>query len=161
MSSFSRFVTSIIDLFAKIPESLIAFLARFSLAAVFWRAGQTKIEGLRIDIVEGYWHLGIPRLSDDAVFLFTYEYQLPWINPVVAAALAAIAEHLFAILLLIGLATRFSALALLIMTMIIQFLVYPGAYATHGLWAALLLYLISRGPGVISVDHFWRVKLRG
>lgn len=161
MNSFSRFVLSIVDLFGRIPESLIAFLARFSLGAVFWKAGQTKIEGLRIDIVDGYWHWGIPTLSDNAVYLFTYEYQLPWINPVLAAALAAIAEHLFAIFLLIGFATRFGAFALLIMTMIIQFLVYPGAYATHGLWAALLLYLIARGPGVISVDHFWKVRVRG
>ncbi|MGS0757632.1 DoxX family protein, partial [Roseateles sp. GG27B] len=58
------------------------------------------------------------------------------------------------LLLLIGLCTRFSALAMLGMTLVIQFFVYPGAYATHGTWAAVLLYLIARGPGTLSVDHW-------
>jgi len=57
------------------------------------------------------------------------------------------------ILILLGLATRFSALALLVMTMTIQIFVYPGAYPTHGVWAAVLLYLMARGPGVFSLDH--------
>ena len=61
-------------------------------------------------------------------------------------------RFLVAGLILIGLATRFSALALLIMTGVIQFLVYPDAYATHGVWATVLLYLIARGPGAVSLD---------
>ena len=68
--------------------------------------------------------------------------------------MAAAAEHLFPFLILIGLGTRFSALALLGMTLVIQVLVYPGAYATHGTWAAVLLYLMVRGPGALSVDHW-------
>ena len=56
-------------------------------------------------------------------------------------------------LILLGLATRFSSLALLGMTLTIQLFVYPGAYPTHGTWAAVLLLLIARGPGVLSVDH--------
>ena len=67
--------------------------------------------------------------------------------------MAAFAEHLFPLLLLFGLATRFSALALLGMTLVIQVFVHPVAYATHGTWAALLLYLMARGPGVFSIDH--------
>ena len=67
--------------------------------------------------------------------------------------MAAFAEHFFPILILLGLATRFSALALLVMTMTIQVFVYPGAYPTHGVWAAVLLYLMARGPGRFSVDH--------
>ena len=70
------------------------------------------------------------------------------------APMAATAEHLFPLLILIGLATRFSALALLGMTLVIQLFVYPGAYATHGTWAAVLLVLIARGPGMLSVDHW-------
>jgi putative oxidoreductase len=58
------------------------------------------------------------------------------------------------IFLLLGLATRLSALGLLGMTLVIQVFVYPGAYATHGTWAALLLLLISRGPGRVSLDHW-------
>lgn len=70
-----------------------------------------------------------------------------------AAYLAAFAEHFFPILILIGFATRFSALALLGMTLTIQLFVYPDAYPTHGTWAAVLLYLMARGPGKLSIDH--------
>jgi putative oxidoreductase len=87
------------------------------------------------------------------VALFQDEYKLPLIPPELAAPMAAFAEHLFPLLLLIGLGTRLSAFGLLGMTLVIQVFVYPGAYATHGTWAALLLYLISRGPGAFSIDH--------
>jgi putative oxidoreductase len=146
-------VTALIRLFERIPHSLIAFLARFSIAAVFWNSGQTKIEGLVLNVVSGDFALGWPRLSESALYLFENEYKLPFVPPELAAPMAAFAEHLLPLLLLFGLATRFSALALLGMTLVIQVFVYPGAYATHGTWAALLLYLMARGPGVFSIDH--------
>lgn len=138
----------------RIPHSLIAALARFSIAAVFWSSGQTKVQGLVLDFVSGQFEFGWPRLADSAVALFRDEYRLPWLAPELAAPLAATAEHVFPLLLLIGLATRFSALALLGMTLVIQVFVYPGAYATHGTWAAVLLFLAARGPGVLSLDHW-------
>lgn len=144
----------IIGLFDRIPESLIALFARFSIAAIFWKSGQTKIEGLAIDIISGEFQLGVPRLSGSALFLFREEYRLPLIPPELAAPLAATAEHLFPLLLLLGLATRFSALALLIMTAIIQLFVYPDAYPTHAVWATALLFLMARGPGKVSLDHW-------
>jgi len=150
----ARFVLPLIALFQRIPDSLIAFVGRFSIAAVFWKSGQTKIEGLAIDIVDGTFTLGIPHLSESAVALFQDEYALPLLPPTLAAILAAFAEHVFPILILLGLATRFSALALLGMTLVIQIFVYPGAYPTHGVWAAVLLYLVAKGPGVLSVDHW-------
>lgn len=153
-SALSRGVHAVIELFERIPHSLIALVARFSIAAVFWNSGQTKIEGLAVNIVNGEFQFGWPRLSESALALFQYEYQLPIIPPELAAPMAAVAEHLFPLLLLVGLATRFSALALLGMTLVIQVLVYPGAYATHGTWAAVLLYLMAGGPGVLSVDHW-------
>lgn len=143
----------IIDLFGAIPDSLIAVIGRFSIAAVFWKSGQTKVQGFAIDIVSGELTLGWPRLSDSVVDLFRYEYNLPLIPPEIAALMAAFAEHLFPLLILIGLATRFSALALLVMTATIQLLVYPDAYPIHGVWAAVLLFLIARGPGTFSLDH--------
>lgn len=143
-----------VPIFERIPASLIAFIARFSIAAVFWKSGQTKIEGLGVDLVSGEFHLGWPRLSDSALALFKDEYRLPLVSPELAAPMAAFAEHFFPILLLVGLATRFSALALLIMTLTIQIFVYPDAYPTHGVWAAVLLYLMTRGPGRISLDHW-------
>lgn len=136
----------------RIPHGFIALLGRFSIAALFWKSGQTKVEGLAIDIVSGEFTLGLPRLSDSAVALFRDEFRLPIIPPEIAAPLAAFAEHLFPLLILIGLATRFSALALLVMTATIQVFVYPDAYPTHGVWAAVLLYLVARGPGAVSVD---------
>jgi len=139
--------------FERIPNGLIALLARFSIAAVFWNSGQTKVQGLVVNFVSGDFVLGWPRLSDSALALFQYEYELPFVSPELAAPMAAFAEHLLPLLLLFGLATRFSALALLGMTLVIQVFVYPGAYATHGTWAALLLYLMARGPGVFSIDH--------
>lgn len=141
-------------LLSRIPDSLIAFVARFSIAAVFWKSGQTKIEGLAIDLVNGEFRLGLPQLSDDALYLFREEYRLPLIPPEIAAPLAATAEHVFPLLLLVGLATRLSAAALLAMTLTIQLFVYPDAYPTHGTWAAVLLYLMAHGPGRVSLDHW-------
>ena len=142
-----------IDLFGAIPDSLIALLGRFSIAAIFWKSGQTKIQGFAIDIVSGEYAFGIPRLSDSAVGLFRSEYRLPLMPPELAAPMAAFAEHLFPLLILIGLATRFSAGALLAMTLTIQLFVYPDAWPTHGVWATVLIFLMAKGPGVFSLDH--------
>lgn len=150
-----------ITLLEKIPHSLIAFLARFSIAAVFWKSGQTKVEGLAIDLIDGTFELGWPRLADSAIPLFQSEYNVPLLSPEIAAHLAAFAEHFFPALILIGLATRFSALALLGMTLTIQIFVYPDAYPTHGTWAAVLLYLMTTGPGKLSIDHLIARRFQG
>ncbi|MEO4047705.1 DoxX family protein [Pseudomonas sp. CAU 1711] len=143
----------LIALFEQVPYGLIALLGRFSIAAIFWKSGQTKVQGFALDIVSGEFQFGLPQLSNSAVFLFQEEYRLPLIAPEPAALLAAIAEHLFPALILLGLATRLSALALLVMTLTIQLLVYPDAYPTHGVWATVLLLLLAKGPGAVSLDH--------
>lgn len=145
------------EVLERFPYSLLALLGRFSIAAVFWKSGQTKVQGLAIDLVQGEFQLGWPRLSESAVALFKDEYRLPLIPPELAAPLAAFAEHLFPLLLLLGLATRFSALALLGMTLTIQVFVYPDAYTVHGVWATVLLMLMAQGPGKVSLDH-WLVR---
>ena len=114
---------------------------RVAIAGIFWMSARTKVEG---------WF----TISDSAYALFRDEYKLPLLPPELAAQMATVAEHLFPVLLVLGLFTRLSALALLGMTLVIQLFVYPGAYATHGTWAAVLLYLIARGPGTLSVDHW-------
>jgi len=129
-------------------------LGRFSIAAVFWKSGQTKIEGFAVDLIAGDVQLGWPRLAESALALFESEYRLPFLPPELAAPMAALGEHVFPLLILLGLATRFSSLALLGMTLTIQIFVYPDAYPTHGVWATVLLLLIARGPGIVSVDHW-------
>jgi len=140
----------------RIPEDLIALLGRFSIAAIYWQSGQTKIEGFAVDLVDRSFELGWPHLSESALYLFRDEYRLPLVQPEVAAALAAVGEHVLPVLVLLGLGTRFAALGLLVMTAVIQFLVYPGAYPTHGVWATVLLWLMARGPGRFSLDHLIR-----
>lgn len=123
----------------KFPQSLLSLFARIFPAAVFWRSGETKVEGF--------------HLSDNAIDLFRDEYRLPFIDPELAAKIAAISEHLFPFLLVLGLASRLAAFALLIMTLVIEIFVYPDAWPEHGLWATCFLIVITRGPGVFSVDH--------
>lgn len=134
----ARWILSCIRVMDAIPHALVQLAARIFPAAVFWMSGQTKVEG---------W-----RVSDTAVALFQDEYKLPLIDPVIGAHLAAFAEHFFPLLLVIGLASRFAALALLGMTLVIQIFVYPGAWPTHGVWAACFLVVIARGAGAISLD---------
>jgi putative oxidoreductase len=146
-------VRQVIQLFEKIPYSLIAFIARFSIAAVFWKSGQTKVEGFAVDLIGGTFELGEPRLAASTLPLFRSEYHVPLLSPEVAAHMAAFAEHFFPVLILIGFATRFSALALIGMTLVIQLFVYPDAYPTHGTWIAVLLLLVAKGPGRLSIDQ--------
>ena len=137
------------------PYSAVALLARFGIAMTFWQSGQTKVEGFVVDPIGGQFMLGIPHLAPGTVDLFRDEYALPIIPPDIAAVMAASAEHLFPFLLILGLATRLSALALLGMTLVIQTLVYPSAYPTHAVWATVLLLLATRGGGVLSLDHLF------
>ncbi len=143
----------LIGLMSRIPDSFIALIGRFSIAATFWRSGQAKVQGFAMDIVEGEFQLNMPRLSDSVIDLFREEYRLPLVSPELAAPITVFAEHLLPLLILMGLATRFSALALLAMTLTLQIFVYPDAYPTHGVWATVLLVLIARGPGVFSLDY--------
>ncbi|ADZ89493.1 DoxX family protein [Marinomonas mediterranea] len=140
-------------LFEKIPESLVLFVARFSIAAVFWKSGQTKIEGFSLDIISMKFQLGMPRLAESTAFLFEYEYGLPLIPPAIAAVLATVAEHVLPVLILFGFFTRFAALGLAGMTLVIQTFVYPDAYPTHGTWLAICLLLMLRGAGSLSLDR--------
>ena len=103
-------IRQFISLCTRIPNTLLAFVARFSIAAVFWKSGQTKVQGFEIDIVNREFTLGWPRLSDSVVDLFRDEYRLPLVPPEIAATMAAFAEHFFPVLILLGLATRLSAL---------------------------------------------------
>lgn len=125
-------------------EGVALLLARIALAGVFWRSGRSKI-------TDG----SLFEISDATRYLFENEYATVPLPPEIAAPLATMGEHLFPTLLVIGLATRLSAGALLAMTLVIQIFVYPEAWwTTHILWAALAAVLIVRGGGVLSLDAF-------
>ncbi|MBE1162252.1 DoxX family protein [Dyella acidiphila] len=126
-----------------VPPDLLLLVARLGIAAVFFQSGRTKVEGL----------LTIKPSTYD---LFANEYALPLIPSDWAARMATGAEHLFPVLLVLGLFTRASALALLGMTTVIEVFVYPDAWPTHLSWAGLLLPLVVRGGGTWSLDRFRR-----
>lgn len=128
-----------------VSHGLLALAARIAVAAIFFLSGRTKVDGLL-------------TVNDSAYSLFREEYKVPLLPPELAAHMATYAEHVFPILLVLGLFTRLSALALLGMTAVIQIFVYPGAWPTHLSWAVLMLYLIGRGAGPVSLDRAISLK---
>lgn len=122
-----------------IPDDALLLVARLGIAAVFFLSGRTKVEGLL-------------TITDGTYELFRTDYALPPVSPEIAAHAATYSEHLFPILLVLGLFTRPAALALLGMTLVIEIFVYPDAWPTHLSWAGLLLPLIARGGGAWSLD---------
>jgi putative oxidoreductase len=130
---------------ALVSSSMLSLVARFAIAAIFFLSGRTKVSGLL-------------TITPGAYELFRTEYKLPLVPPEVAVHMAAYAEHLFPILLVLGLFSRFSAFALLGMTTVIEVFVYPDAWPTHLSWAGLLLIIIGRGAGKLSLDHWFGIK---
>lgn len=131
---------------ARVPDALLLLVARLGIAAVFFMSGRTKVEGLL-------------TITDGTYELFRTEYALPLVPPEIAAHAATYSEHLFPILLVLGLFTRPAALALFGMTTVIEIFVYPDAWPTHLSWAGLLLPLIVRGGGAWSLDRLIRFRL--
>ena len=130
---------------AQIGHSLLAVAARLGIGAIFFLSGRTKIDGFL-------------TVNESAYTLFREDYKVPLLPPEFAAHMAAYAEHLLPLLLVLGLATRFSALGLLGMTAVIQIFVYPDAWPTHLSWAVALLYLAGRGAGPLSMDRALALK---
>ena len=142
-----------IDLFSRHTSEAIALLARIGLAFTFWLSGQTKIEGLVLDPLGLQVQWGWPRVSESALELFRNEYALPLLPPDWAALMAATAEHVLPLMLVLGLGTRVAALGVLGMTLVIQVFVYPLAFPTHALWAACALALLVHGGGRLALDR--------
>jgi putative oxidoreductase len=127
----------------RIPYSLVALVSRSAISSVFWRSGRTKVHGLSI--------------REETFVLFRDEYRVPLLSPDIAAYVTTVAEHVFPVLLVLGFASRLSALGLLGVTMVIQLFVFPSGWPQHILWIALLLLVVARGPGAVSLDHLvWR-----
>ena len=128
-----------------VSDSMLSLVARLAIAAVFFYSGRTKVSGFL-------------TIKPSTFNLFETEYVLPLLSPQLAAHLATYAEHLFPLLLAIGLLTRLSALALLGMTLVIQVFVYPDAWPTHLTWIGLMLRVIGRGAGHWSADRMLGIR---
>jgi putative oxidoreductase len=142
-----------IDLSSRHASEAITLLARIGLAFTFWLSGQTKIEGLVLDPLGLQVQWGWPHVSESALELFRSEYALPLLPPDWAALMAATAEHVLPLMLILGLGTRVAALGVLGMTLVIQLFVYPLAFPTHALWAACALALLVHGGGRLALDR--------
>jgi putative oxidoreductase len=132
---------------AQFPMAMILLMLRIGVGMVFWKSGLTKV----VTAESGLPLLPI-QLADSTVTLFETEYALPLLPPELAAWAAALGELMMPLLLIVGFASRLSAAALLGMTAVIQFFVYPGNWAEHLFWAGALAIILTRGPGAISLD---------
>ncbi len=135
-ASLTDTVAAITDRLGSFPKSVVELGLRAGVAAVFFKSGLSKIAN---------WEL--------TVQLFTEEYAVPLLRPELAAYLATAAELICPVLLVLGLAARVGALALLGMTAVIQVFVYPDSWAEHLMWASVFVYVLTQGPGKLSVDH--------
>jgi putative oxidoreductase len=120
----------------RFPLSILQLGMRIGVGAVFFNAGLLKY-----------------RSFEFAVKLFEDEYKVPLLDPTFGARLAMFNELTFSALLFLGLATRLATLPLLGMIAVIQTFVYPHAWPDHVFWASNLLFLLTRGPGMLSLDH--------
>ena len=126
-----------IALLDRFPPSILQLMFRIAIAAVFWSSGLTKIAS---------W--------DTTIALFRDEYRVPLLPPEIAAVMSATFELSCSALIVVGLATRLATLPLLGMTFVIQTFVYPEYWTQHLMWASVLLFLLTKGPGVFSLDHY-------
>jgi putative oxidoreductase len=121
---------------ARFPLSIIQLAGRIGVGATFFKAGLLKYQS---------WEF--------TVRLFQEEYRVPLLDPTVAARIAMVQELTIPIFLFLGLATRIATLPLLGMIAVIQMFVYPNAYNEHLVWSAILVLLLTRGPGLFSLDY--------
>jgi putative oxidoreductase len=129
---------------ARFPLSILELGLRVAVGATFFRSGMNKVESF-----------------DTAIVLFREEYRLPLLPPEIAAYLGTAVELSAPVLLVLGLFARLGAAALFAMTMTIQFLVYPANWPEHLMWASILAYVLTRGPGALSIDRIVAFNLFG
>ena len=124
------------DWLGRFPLAIIQLAMRIAVGSVFFKAGLLKYNS---------WEF--------AVKLFEDEYKVPVLAPAVAARLAMFNELTWPMFLFLGLATRFATFPLLVMISVIQIFVYPQAWGDNLLWASILVFLLTRGAGTLSLDH--------
>jgi putative oxidoreductase len=154
---------------SMLPYALVALALRLIMARVFFLDGQSKIVGIPVpvslpDLVQGFslkafnFSVLVPvDVAPGTIGLFMTKFAASPIPPVLAAYVVSYAEFILPIMLVLGFASRFAAIGLLGLTASFQFYLMPEAlWTTHIYWAAMLLVIVSRGPGQISIDHIIR-----
>jgi putative oxidoreductase len=159
---------------SMLPYTMVALALRFIMARVFFLDGQSKIVGIPIpvslpEVVQNFSLQGFSLkafsfsalvpvdVAPSTFAFFTAKFAASPVPPVLAAYVVSYAEFILPILLVLGFASRFAAIGLLGLTALFQFYLMPDAlWTAHIYWAAMLLVLISRGPGQISIDHIIR-----
>jgi len=139
---FGEQVRSLYIRAGEFPVTILSLMMRVALGTIFLKSALAKTAS---------W--------DTTVALFREEYAVPLLPPELAAELATATELVCAVLLFAGLATRLAALPLLGLVLVIQLFVYPQNWVDHLSWAAMLLFLVTRGPGALSIDHLVRRQL--
>lgn len=138
-----RVIEAVRDLLNRIPFSIVQLLMRIGVGSVFFTAGLLKYQSWQITLL-----------------LFRDEYKMPFLDPTMAARMATFNELTFSTLLFLGLGTRLATLPFLGMIAMIQTFVYPDAWVEHLVWASMLLVLLVRGGGALSLDHLIAKWLR-
>ncbi|WP_144140427.1 DoxX family protein [Paraburkholderia sp. BCC1884] len=153
-NGFERFIRLVLDRLESVARIAAPPLLRVALALPFFRSGLTRWDGFL-------------SLSGGTLYLFENQFKLHLFGklvgfpaPDIVAFAVGVAEITLPVLLVIGLASRFSALALLLMTGVIQ-LVFPDGWANfHLYWASLAVAILAWGPGALSLDHLIDSSLR-
>jgi len=133
-------IRSVLAALERFPLPIVVLAMRIGVGMVFFKSALTKLD-------DGW------MVSDSAVALFQDEYKVPILPPALAAGLGTLNEFFCSLMVILGLGARLGAAALLALTAVIQFLVYPGNWAEHLMWASLLAYVLTRGPGPVSADY--------
>ena len=154
MNLIKKLLNQVEKICLMLPDWFIILLSRFAVATVFWRSVQTKITGWEM-LGQSFQFY---NLSSSTFLLFQYEYDLPLLPYRLAAYAGTFAEFFLPVFLVLGLETRYAALGLLGVTVVIQFLVFPNAWPTHILWVVPLLYIVKQGGGLVSIDHLLKLK---
>ena len=164
MEKIKNMMVGATNMMTKIPAGAISMLARVTMATIFWKSAMTKIafndEGLGDFSMAQVWNVITLdwSVNDNTYMLFEYEYDLPLLSVDWAAHLSIAAEIILPIALILGLFTRFTALAMLMMTLVIQIFVYPNLWTVHGLWAVALMVIMTKGGGMLSLDNLLKKK---
>ncbi|TCN21249.1 DoxX family protein [Sinorhizobium americanum] len=138
-----RLHDTVVALATALPLSIVQLASRAAIAEIFWQSAQTKLAS---------WPVTLQ--------LFAFEYRVPLLDPGLAALMATAAELSGAAMLALGLIARLASLMLLGVVATIQIFVYPDHWVEHLMWTSLLLLILSRGAGVISVDHLVARRIR-